>query len=1830
MENSPLSQTRWFLRALRPPWNPLDVQNANAPGRSLEQLFRLGFMTRHNLGDHLPWLLRNVKRSPPSGPQLPAAPDELDQSSSSLRHPPQHSGTPVEPSQTRQGTNSNSSSDSSSTSTSAPTSTSTSVSHSNPLPFPPQPTAANEDQPITRRRGADTVAVMERAMAALSSNSVSHRPTLVTKQQPLTTPASTTGTTPIGSLQRAYSASLIRKPPSSAVQSSKRPASPPSGRDTWKAPSPAITGQTADIDDLFSDAVDLTEADNNDGSSSVLGFGEDQRLWREDFAERPEPVPGQGRKPRREVGSRRKEEVAADGGGNGGGDGDEFPDIDELIQPSSVLRPAARQLSVSPRPDSASMASDLTRATIAARTPAPAVLESDFSSSSRKRKTSSSPSPDNRSAQDGLSVETIIRYKRTRPDVVYDSDEEFTASPTRRSTPGDVSSPDPGGTHSAANQGQDIDVDMSSPPAEAPPQLDAPHSVDPAISSPVQDRASLSGGSTEETPSDEAQPSQESQRNGNSQGSVNSELERNKHVLELLLKRPSVLESQLRLVENQLNSNREEWTKCLRVNAPKEERERVRNARAPLMRKQKALKSAIAEYDAFKELSNKREALVAALTDAFDGGLDTTEDEARLDQLSEEVQDKEAELIGHLVAAGVDDLDFLKDPNDSIAAPDSPNTPVVFATQPSHRSLSNEKKVIPEYNSQVILQTQLSQTQSRKKPEGTPANRPVAPRPLSFSQAHSSATQDKVRSDNVANRPLAEMPDESLFVTDDEEDLMALGSSNALSQPKPAALKLSAPRQRTPAKARGAPVHDYFEGFSDDEEMLAAADSFEQRRSALASDHDRHRARSVLSESSGNAGLPPRTRPLARNAPSTQPKASIRADLMRHPWSADVRRALKDRFRMTEFRHNQLEAINATLAGKDAFVLMPTGGGKSLCYQLPAVVNSGKTRGITIVISPLLSLMTDQVAHLEELNILAKSFNSNLPMNLRSHILGMFNEANPEHFLQLLYVTPEMVIKSPAFRDGLKTLHRKKKLARIVIDEAHCVSHWGHDFRPDYQQIGELRRTFPGVPVMALTATATRNVIADVKHNLHMDGCEVFSQSFDRPNLYYQVILREATFVAGMADLINTKYPGQSGIIYTLSRKSAEGTAESLATKHGIKARYYHAQVDSETRAEVQRLWQRGEVQVVVATIAFGMGIDKPDVRFVIHQHMPKNLEGYYQETGRAGRDGEPSGCYLYFSYADLPSLRRMINQDREYAKVPEQKERLHALLNQMVSYCEKRTCRRVQLLQYFGEKIDASQCRNNCDNCQNGETDEAIEMQDFTDCAVAILLAVRSTAPVTLGRVVEIVTGRNRSKHESVGGFGHCKGMKTYEVQRVAMALHGEGALGDEQMVSRGKVPITHFTIGPLATAYLDGRRRLGLEVPRVGRSLGRARINARAGPLDDEPSDFQSVTSRRPPPSTNISSPVLAVSKKRKAKSALSTFVDEEDEETGYGSSRDLRGNGYKRDHFVVSDNEAEQEEEEEEEEEEAFEPVPHRRLASTRQRQQTLNELGPPISRDTRLEEAGIDDIHLDIVQVFVDKAGEIEENLRNRHGLRRALFTEQQYREMVIRWTTSVAKMYTIRGVDKSKVDLYGAKFAALVQKFHSQYQEMMGKAHHSAAMVASKNRRQEVVDLISDDEDYDMKDSGGLEDDDEDDEENDEEGVQSSRYFASNAGRAASLTRSEAGHVQQWHKQFEELSKPHIGKSSSSQNAPSVSSNRASNSNWRGGKKSYYPKNRGARGGGSSFPRAGSAGGVSKRKSSVSRQFGSGSTSTGSARSKASASKTGSKRPSGSGISLMPH
>ncbi|KAL2022783.1 hypothetical protein VTK56DRAFT_4599 [Thermocarpiscus australiensis] len=1846
MDWSPLfNQTTWFIQAALNSFsrNPLELEAGNARGQGLVRLLRLGFMTRNNLGDHLVWLRNHVTRSAPTAPPVPAEPDSLDPSHPPGSFPANSAAIPSAGSQAQ-----------SSTAFDSPP-----ASHSNPPAISPRP-SANEARHTTHPRVTNRLVVQERGMSGLAPDASSRQPESVAKRQPLSAPASATGTTPIGPLQRAYSASLARQSSSSSIRPKKKSPSPTSRRDAGKL------GIADFDDDVLSDAVDLTDADNHDGSSSVLGFGEDKRLWREDFAERPEPASNRDRK-------RKIEHVS--GGGRGikqelDGDDDEFPDIDDLIHPSSVLKLVAKQRSIPPSgspepespcvqriPGSRSPADDLGEMEVdlagsdagaiphsSSMTLSPSVQGPDLSStmSNRKRKSSSSAGP----SDDETTKLALVRSKRTRrPDIVLDSEDEFVAPPTHRSAVNLGTSSDLG-ANQAAILTQETDVEPSSPDVSTPlraPPLSGSVSL---VLSHRKHESGLSSDTAEDAPSDEALPSRESRHKRNSQGSLDSELERNRHILELLLSRPSVLQNTLQSINDQLRRNQDEFSRCLRENAPMEVRDRVRNARPLLIQKQNALNVMMAEYKSFKELSSKREALLADIGIAYAKGLDTTGDEARLDRLSERVKAKETVLISSFVTAGLDDLDFLKDPNDSIAGPDSPN-PVVSATQSSRkfglRSLSSETSAIPEYNSQVVLQTQLSQSRTRVASGSNTADMLLPPTP-SLSRSHSAATQCKVRP------AVIEIQDDGTFDDDGVEAVSRSVKSSALLPQKPPAL-----RTKTPAKPAAAPVRDDFEDLSDEEEMLAAADSLEQRRPTIRPGPESHRARSVLSESSGNVGAPLRRRPAARNVPPLRPRASFPPEQMRYPWSADVRRALKDRFRMTSFRPNQLEAINATLAGKDAFVLMPTGGGKSLCYQLPAVVKSGKTRGITIVISPLLSLMHDQVAHLDRLSIRAAPFNGEMASNVRNHVLQLFEDANPEHTVQLLYVTPEMVVNSNAFRRGLQSLYQKKKLARIVIDEAHCVSHWGHDFRPDYKALGSLRREFPGVPVMALTATATRNVIADIKHNLDMEDCEIFSQSFNRPNLYYEVRAKEGSFLKLMGELIATKHAGQSGIIYTLSRKSAESIAGMLVANHKIKAQHYHAQMDPSAKVDVQQRWQSGDIQVVVATIAFGMGIDKPDVRFVIHQYMPKSLEGYYQETGRAGRDGQHSDCYLYFSYGDIPALRRMINEDKD--KPQEQKERQHAMLNRMVSYCESRhVCRRVQILEYFGEKFDAAQCNSQCDNCKDGRRSGTAELQDFTDCALALLKAVRHMKQATLAKAVEVVIGKHPSKNKDVDGQGLCKGMKNYEVQRVLIALHAEGALNDEQVVSQGNsIPVTHFRLGRLAGDYFRGKRQLKLEVPNADSTFGQPRTNGLVAPVRDGPSDLSSrAQSRRPPPSTNISSPIRAATKKRNAKSAVKTFGDKENEEIDAEAGWELYGNGYKRDGFVVSDQEdddyyyddkeqQQQEEEEEEEEEEAFEPVPPHRSLLPRQRQQTLDELGPPISRDAHLDGAGLNEIHLDIVQAFVEKANVVEENLRNKHGLRRPLFTEQQYREMAMRWTTSVAKMYTIRGVDKSKVDLYGAKFASLVLQFYKQYQEMMGGTvpSHSAAEIVPKQKKQEVVVLISDDEDCStghgrgrrigVNDRGRHQDhDDEDDE--DEGSLESSRYFANGAARATSLTRPEPSSVLKWHKELKEMS--------ASAKKPYQASQSNSGSNWGGRKKTYNPKNRGMRGatprgaGGASFQRAGTVG-VSKHRGSTAKQTGRGAFSAGSGvrsgRSKSLAPKAASKKSgSGSGISTMPY
>jgi bloom syndrome protein len=520
------------------------------------------------------------------------------------------------------------------------------------------------------------------------------------------------------------------------------------------------------------------------------------------------------------------------------------------------------------------------------------------------------------------------------------------------------------------------------------------------------------------------------------------------------------------------------------------------------------------------------------------------------------------------------------------------------------------------------------------------------------------------------------------------------------------------------------------------------------------------------------------------------------AGLLSHEWSEDVKRALKDRFKLTGFRYHQLDAINATLAGKDAFVLMPTGGGKSLCYQLPAVVQSGKTRGITIVISPLLSLMNDQIQHLRKINIRAATLNSETTSEERSQVVKHLKENNPEQYISLLYITPEMITKSAYISNTLSRLHKIGKLARIVIDEAHCVSQWGHDFRPDYVALGNVRKQYPNVPIMALTATATDNVKLDVMHQLGMKDCPEFSQSFNRPNLHYEVRRkkgkgRSKDCVAEYVELIKVKYKNQSGIIYTLSQKGTEQLATTLRNNHRIKAHHYHAGMTVEEKSRVQKEWQSGKIQVVVATIAFGMGIDKADVRFVIHDTIPKSLEGYYQETGRAGRDGKRSGCYLYYGFFDTTVLRRFI---QEGDANPEQKDRQWRMLSNMIQYCENRSdCRRVQVLAYFGEAFSKEDCEHTCDNCSS---DTVFRDEDYTKYAQAGLKIVQKLQKdnVTLLHCVDVLRGASTKKIKDSGHdrmddvpFGAAKDIARLEVERLYQRLLRENALEEHNVIRGG-----------------------------------------------------------------------------------------------------------------------------------------------------------------------------------------------------------------------------------------------------------------------------------------------------------------------------------------------------------------------------------------------------------------------------------------------------------
>jgi bloom syndrome protein len=408
---------------------------------------------------------------------------------------------------------------------------------------------------------------------------------------------------------------------------------------------------------------------------------------------------------------------------------------------------------------------------------------------------------------------------------------------------------------------------------------------------------------------------------------------------------------------------------------------------------------------------------------------------------------------------------------------------------------------------------------------------------------------------------------------------------------------------------------------------------------------------------------------------------------------------LKRYFKFESFRENQLEAVNATCAGHDTLILMPTGGGKSICYQLPAIISDG----ITVVVSPLKSLIADQVQRMRSLNVKTSALSGETSETDAESIIWDLRQESPEH--KLLFVTPEKISASGSLMSIFQQLHERHLLARFVIDEAHCVSMWGSDFRPDYRKLNKLREQYPDVPIMALTATAPPKVRDDILDQLKMDKrvAKVFIQSFNRPNLKFEVRNKTKGCLFDICKLIRANYFNQCGIIYCLSRNDCESTAAGLR-EQGITSAPYHAGLPDQQRQRVFDAWTKGTFQVVCATIAFGMGIDKSDVRFVIHYSMPKSIEGYYQEAGRAGRDGKFASCILFFSKSDLYRMRSMLSKTG-FGRKAEDKTRDNANLQHMIDYVENKSeCRRSIMLRYLGEEFNSQQCisyiNTACDNC--------------------------------------------------------------------------------------------------------------------------------------------------------------------------------------------------------------------------------------------------------------------------------------------------------------------------------------------------------------------------------------------------------------------------------------------------------------------------------------------------------------------------------------------------
>jgi ATP-dependent DNA helicase RecQ len=528
---------------------------------------------------------------------------------------------------------------------------------------------------------------------------------------------------------------------------------------------------------------------------------------------------------------------------------------------------------------------------------------------------------------------------------------------------------------------------------------------------------------------------------------------------------------------------------------------------------------------------------------------------------------------------------------------------------------------------------------------------------------------------------------------------------------------------------------------------------------------------------------------------------------------------LREVFGYAAFRGAQADIVQHVVAGGDALVLMPTGGGKSLCYQIPALARQQAGRGVSIVVSPLIALMHDQVGALHEAGVKAAFLNSTLSSEQAADVERRMLRGE----LTMVYAAPERISTS-RFLNLLDTLHQQDQLSLFAIDEAHCVSQWGHDFRPEYRALAILHERYAGVPRIALTATADGITREDIVQHLQLQDARQFVSSFDRPNIRY-TIAEKTDATKQLLRFIEGEHAGEAGIVYCQSRKRVEEVAEMLC-REGMDALPYHAGLDAEVRQRHQDRFLRDDGVVMTATIAFGMGIDKPDVRFVAHLDLPKNIEGYYQETGRAGRDGQPSDAWMAYGLQDVVNQRRMID---ESPAGEEFKHVLRGKLDALLALAEASDCRRVRLLGYFGEQ--SAPC-GNCDNCLQPPA-----LWDGTEAArmlLSTIYRVQQASGITFGagHIMDILRGKatekvNQFGHEKLSTFGIGAEFSEQQLRGVLRQLIATGALA----VDASAYNTLMLTAGSRAVLKGEQQVRLRESIGSVAGGRTRTRDRSRGG---------------------------------------------------------------------------------------------------------------------------------------------------------------------------------------------------------------------------------------------------------------------------------------------------------------------------------------------------------------------------------------------------------------